>query len=88
MSLNAQSPLAFQWAHSVDGATTGGDNVMGMCKSSDGYYYIATNFGTSTTQKALNVWFDGELLKMSMVLTRAVHTQVQVRMAICCYKSS
>ena len=23
MSLNAQSPLAFQWAHSVDGATTG-----------------------------------------------------------------
>lgn len=39
MSLNAQSPLAFQWAHSVDGATTGGDNVMGMCKSSDGYYY-------------------------------------------------
>lgn len=63
MSLNAQSPLAFQWAHSVDGATTGGDNVMGMCKSSDGYYYIATKFGTSTTQKALNVWFDGELLK-------------------------
>lgn len=63
MSLNAQSPLAFQWAHSVDGATTAGDNVMGMCKSSDGYYYIATNFGTSTTQKALNVWFDGELLK-------------------------
>lgn len=63
MSLNAQSPLAFQWAHSVDGATTGGDNVMGMCKSSDGYYYIATNFGTSTTQKALNVWFDGELLE-------------------------
>ena len=63
MSLNAQSPLAFLWAHSVDGATTGGDNVMGMCKSSDGYYYIATKFGTSTTQKALNVWFDGELLK-------------------------
>lgn len=63
MSLNAQTPLAFQWAHSVDGATTGGDNVMGMCKSSDGYYYIATNFGTSTTKKALNVWFDGELLK-------------------------
>lgn len=63
MSLNAQSPLAFQWAHSVDGATTGGDDVMGMCKSSDGYYYIATKFGTSTTQKALNVWFDGELLK-------------------------
>ena len=63
MSLNAQSPLAFQWAHSVDGATTAGDNVMGMCKSSDGYYFIATKFGTSTTQKALNVWFDGELLK-------------------------
>ena len=63
MSLNAQSPLAFQWAHSVDGATTAGDNVMGMCKSSDGYYYVATTFGTSTTQKALNVWFDGELLE-------------------------
>ncbi len=63
MSLNAQSPLAFQWAHSVDGATTAGDNVMGMCKSSDGYYYIATTFGTSTTQNALNVWFDGELLE-------------------------
>lgn len=63
MSLNAQSPLTFQWAHSVDGATTGGDNVMGMCKSSDGYYYVATNFGTSTTQNAMNVWFDGEQLK-------------------------
>lgn len=63
MSLNAQSPLTFQWAHSVDGATTAGDNVMGMCKSSDGYYYVATNFGTSTTQNAMNVWFDGEQLK-------------------------
>lgn len=58
-----QSALTFQWAHSVDGATTGGDNVMGMCKSSDGYYYVATNFGTSTTQNAMNVWFDGEQLK-------------------------
>ena len=63
MSLNAQNSMTFQWAHSVDGATTGGDIVMGMCKSSDGYYYIATNFGTSTSQNALNVWFDGELLE-------------------------
>ena len=25
------SDFSFQWAHSVDGNTTGGDNIIGMC---------------------------------------------------------
>lgn len=43
VSAQAQSPLTFQWAHSVDGNTTAGDNVIGMAKSSDGNYYVATS---------------------------------------------
>ena len=61
VSAQAQSPLTFQWAHSVDGNTTGGDNIIGMCKSSDGNYYVATNFGSSSSQTdAMSVWFDGK----------------------------
>lgn len=66
VSAQAQSPLTFQWAHSVDGNTTAGDNVIGMAKSSDGNYYVATTFGTSNDEDdALNVWFDGEKLMNS-----------------------
>lgn len=55
------SVFSFQWAHSVDGNTTGGDNIIGMCKSSDGNYYVATNFGSSSSQTdAMSVWFDGK----------------------------
>lgn len=60
VSAQAQSPLTFQWAHSVDGNTTAGDNVIGMCKSSDGNYYVATSFGSSSSQAdAMGVWIDG-----------------------------
>lgn len=63
MSVNAQSPLTFQWAHSVDGNTTGGDNVIGMCKSSNGGYFVATSFGTSDSQtNARGLWIDGNLV--------------------------
>lgn len=60
VSAQAQSPLTFQWAHSVDGNTTAGDNVIGMAKSSDGNYYVATSFGSSSSQtNAMGVWIDG-----------------------------
>lgn len=63
VSAQAQSPLTFQWAHSVDGNTKGGDMIVGMTMSSDGNYYVATTFGTSNDEDdALNVWFDGEKL--------------------------
>lgn len=63
VSAQAQSPLTFQWAHSVDGNTKGGDMIVGMTMSSDGNYYVATTFGTSNDEdNALNVWFDGEKL--------------------------
>ena len=63
MSVNAQSPLTFQWAHSVDGNTTGGDNVIGMCKSSNGNYFVATSFGTSDSQTdARGLRIDGNLV--------------------------
>lgn len=68
VSAQAQSPLTFQWAHSVDGNTTAGDNVIGMAKSSDGYYYVASTFGTASEESqsdAMNVWFDGEKLMNS-----------------------
>lgn len=63
VSAQAQSPLTFQWAHSVDGNTKGGNMIVGMTMSSDGNYYVATTFGTSNDEDdALNVWFDGEKL--------------------------
>lgn len=56
-------PVNYQWAHSVDGNTKGGDMIVGMTMSSDGNYYVATTFGTSNDEDdALNVWFDGEKL--------------------------
>lgn len=58
-----EHPLTFQWAHSVDGKTLAGDNIIGMCQSGD-YYYVATTFGSASNQDdAMNVYFDGELLK-------------------------
>lgn len=68
VSAQAQSPLTFQWAHSVDGNTTAGDMIIGMTKSSDGYYYVASTFGTASEESqsdAMNVWFDGEKLMNS-----------------------
>lgn len=57
---DAQSLLTFNWAHSVDGATDGGDNVLGVVKATDGDYFVASTFGT--TNSAINVKFDGETL--------------------------
>jgi len=57
---NADDKLTFNWAHSVDGATSGGDNLVGMVKSADDHYYVATTFGT--TNSSLTVNFDGETL--------------------------
>lgn len=53
--------LTFNWAHTVDGATSGGDNMIGTAKAADGNYLIASTFGT--TDKALNVNFDGATLQ-------------------------
>lgn len=61
-------PVKFQWAHSVDGNTLAGDMIIGMTKSSDGYYYVASTFGTASEESqsdAMNVWFDGEKLMNS-----------------------
>lgn len=57
---NADDNLTFNWAHSVDGSTSAGDNAVGMAKSTDSHYYVATTFGTTTS--APNVNFDGETL--------------------------
>lgn len=62
MSVSAQNTMTFQWAHSVDGATKAGDNLLGMCKSSDGNYFVATTFGTSDSQDARGLWIDGNLV--------------------------
>lgn len=61
-------PAEFQWAHSVDGNTTAGDNAIDVKVSKDGYYYIASAFGSANNQTnnqtaATGVWFDGEQLK-------------------------
>lgn len=83
VSAQAQSPLTFQWAHSVDGNTTGGDNIIGMCKSSDGNYYVATNFGSSSSQTdAMSVWFDGKKWETVMAYGKVAHTQEQAKMEI------
>lgn len=57
---DAQSLLTFNWAHSVDGATSGGDNVFDMERSSDGSYFVANSFGT--TNQSMGVNFDSEPL--------------------------
>lgn len=56
----ADGYLTFNWAHSVDGQTTSGDNFIAMDKALDGNYFVCTQF--STTDKTLNVKFDGETL--------------------------
>lgn len=59
-SANAQGAWNYQWAHSVDGNTTGGDNIIGMALASDGGYFVATSFGSSDKQTdATGVWLDG-----------------------------
>lgn len=57
---DAQSPITFNWAHSVDGATDAGDGALGIVKGTDGDYFVASTFGT--TNSALNIKFDGETL--------------------------
>lgn len=57
---DAQSLLTFNWAHSVDGGTSAGDNVFDMAKSKDGSYFIANSFGT--TNQSMGVSFDAEPL--------------------------
>lgn len=59
---DAQAPVTFNWAHSVDGATTAGDNIIGMVKSAAGDYYVATSWGTNSGSKQTNLWFDQELV--------------------------
>lgn len=60
VSASADDNLTFNWAHSVDGETTAGDNVNGVYKAADGNYFAVTTFGT--TSSALNVKVDGETL--------------------------
>lgn len=57
----------FNWAHSIDGATSAGDNIIDQCMSSDGYYFIGTDFGSADKDlkfgtKVRNVNYDGEAL--------------------------
>lgn len=60
VSASADDNLTFNWAHSVDAQTSGGDNVKGIYKATDGNYFAVTSFGTTST--ALNVTVDGETL--------------------------
>lgn len=55
-----QPAVTFNWAHTVDGATSAGDNIIGMVKASDGDYYVATTWGTNSGASQVNLWFDGE----------------------------
>ncbi|MDO4160817.1 MAG: hypothetical protein Q4D41_10210 [Prevotellaceae bacterium] len=52
----ASNTLTYKWAHVIDGGTAG-DDVVGMAKSTDGNYYVATSFGT--TNSSLTVQMDG-----------------------------
>lgn len=56
----AQSPVTFNWAHSVEGAVVGGNNVLEMVKTNDGAYVVATKFGTKTGSQTVK--FDGEVM--------------------------
>lgn len=63
VNANADDNLTFNWAHSVDGYTTGGDNGIDLAKATDGTgYYALTQFGTSTDQSATGVSCDGATL--------------------------
>ena len=55
-----QPSVTFNWAHTVDGATSAGDNIIGMVKASGGDYYVATTWGTNSGASQVNLWFDGE----------------------------
>ena len=55
-----QPAVTFNWAHTVDGATSAGDNIIGMVKASGGDYYVATTWGTNSGASQVNLWFDGE----------------------------
>lgn len=55
---DTQSPVTFNWAHTVEGAGNGGNNVFGMVKVQDGSYLVATKLGSKTG--AQTVKFDGE----------------------------
>lgn len=55
-----QPAVTFNWAHTVDGATSAGDNIIGMVKASGGDYYVATTWGTNSGASQTNLWFDGE----------------------------
>ena len=57
-----QTAFTFNWAHSVDGATTGGDNIIGMAKTTGGDYYVVTQWGTNSKNQ-MNLWFDKETIK-------------------------
>ena len=57
---DAQSLLSFNWAHSIDGGTSAGDNIFDMVKSKDGSYFMANSFGT--TNQSMGVSFDAEPL--------------------------
>lgn len=59
-TVNAAEPV-FNWAHTVDGATSAGDNVVSMAKAADGNYYVANTFGT--TDASRNVNFDGATIQ-------------------------
>ena len=58
---DAQSAVTFNWAHSVEGAVNGGNNVLGMIKTNDDAYLIASKFGTKTGNQTVK--FDGEVLE-------------------------
>lgn len=63
-----ENPVTFNWAHSIDGNTKSGDNIIAMCKSSDGSYFVASSFGSSTNAEkypegdAQTCKFDGETM--------------------------
>lgn len=57
---DAQSLLSFNWAHSIDGGTSAGDNIFDMAKSKDGSYFMANSFGTTNQSRGVN--FDSEPL--------------------------
>lgn len=57
-----QPAFTFNWAHSIDGGTTGGDNIVGMANSANGDYYVATSWGSTSTAGQTNLWFDTEVL--------------------------
>lgn len=59
---NADDNLTFNWAHSVDGTTTSGDQVIGVAKGADGNYFVLNAFGTNSDTGDMNVNFDGEAL--------------------------